>query len=167
MIPKSYKKWAKIYKLFAEETYNNLDFSDESSEEGFLFETYGKRNLEMNNFSKENNGFIIGKKLMDIALKEWKEDFNAGLWFFEDIDRFPPWFKYKIMLICWSQTWEEHLKYPNFLRVDNYNMSMEYFVKKLNYRPEKYIKSMEDNCKNHEITLNQEMEFCEIKGDNL
>ena len=146
MVPKSYKNWAEIYKLFAEGEYNNLDFSDKSLEESYKFETYGKGNLKSTVFCKENNGFSVGKKLMDITIGFWKEDFWNGTWYLDGdlFKKFPAWFVGKVYfdIIC---TEENVLKcrstYPNWLREQNYKNSMKFHIE-LGGTREEYLESV-------------------------
>lgn len=98
---KQWLKMSEIYKIFAK--YNeNLDFSDGAAEEMFLWESEGKGDLERGIFPKKGkyNGYAVGKRLMDITVKMWKEDIENGLLakfeLYED-ETLPNWWLNKVL----------------------------------------------------------------------
>lgn len=63
---------SEVYKHFAKDYKDFCDFSDESLIELFNSESYGTE-------VKSNNGFYVGKKWLNVTVKMWKEDIEAGL----------------------------------------------------------------------------------------
>jgi len=70
-MPKRFVRKCKIYKLFAEE---GLDFSKEAMKELYLFETFGKGNIEIGGFNQSNNGYAVGKRWCDLQVTTWLEE---------------------------------------------------------------------------------------------
>ena len=73
---------------------SELDFSRESLEEMFLFESKGQE------IKNKNNGFYWGKKHMDITIKMWNDDIKQGLLFIKELyedETFPNWFLDKVL----------------------------------------------------------------------
>ena len=113
-ISKNWLKMSEIYKRFSKdkrirwldgggyETYDyipsNLDFSDKAKEEAYLFESRGIGVKDDSIFNQENiNGFLYGKRMMDITVKMWKEDIPQGLLFLSELySDFPHWWLDKI-----------------------------------------------------------------------
>ncbi len=75
-----------IYQIFSEE-YTFCDFSDDSVVELFNHESFGTS-------VNKHNGFFVGKKIMDITVKMWREDIsNCMLFKYElyNCGRYPDW----------------------------------------------------------------------------
>ena len=80
-----------IYRKFGID-YCHFDFSDEALLDFYSFETFGKGN------PKEDNGWIISKKIMDITIAMWNEDMNITL-FREELELdYPTWFLDKVCI---------------------------------------------------------------------
>lgn len=81
-------RMAEIYRMFASEWANVLDFSDECLLELYNFESYGDKQCKL------NNGFMHGKKMLNLNVEMWREDIEAGNLFkyelYED-PKFPRW----------------------------------------------------------------------------
>ena len=79
--------------MFAGEWENVLDFSDEALLELYNYESYGGS-------VKQNNGFMHGKKWLNLNVTMWKEDIERGLLFkwelYED-PKFPHWWLDKVL----------------------------------------------------------------------
>jgi len=72
------RRWRKIipiYQFFAQGHCSGYDFSEKSVLECFLVESEG---IEAKNL---NNGFLLGKKWMDVTIAMWREDIKKGLLF--------------------------------------------------------------------------------------
>jgi len=83
-----WRKKAEIYKIFGEPEINmwtgkpfhkRPDFSEKAAQKMYEYETYGKGELKSTIFGVPDNGYFIGKKLMNITLAMWKEDIENGL----------------------------------------------------------------------------------------
>ena len=70
MTPK-YEEIAKFYASFVRGS--SFDFSDDAMHEAYEVETHGMK------WDVRNNGYVFGKKLMDVTLAAWKEDIQDGL----------------------------------------------------------------------------------------
>ena len=82
---------AELYRRFAKGY--NLDFSDTALEEMYLWESKGEGTLGTGVIESTKNGFFHGKRLLDITVKMWLEDFPRGLLFLHELyDDFPEWF---------------------------------------------------------------------------
>lgn len=66
-----YEEMAKFYARFAKGS--DFDFSDNAMHEAFEVETYGRK------WDVSNNGYVYGKKMMDVTLASWKQDVEDGL----------------------------------------------------------------------------------------
>lgn len=97
-VSKRWKKISGIYRLFCPQQ-DNLDFSNKAELEAYLFESRGLGNLEEKIFVEGKiNGYLYGKKMMDITIAMWKEDLPKGLIFLSELyqDKFPHWWLNKI-----------------------------------------------------------------------
>jgi len=75
-----------IYRIFSE-GYDFCDFSDSSVVELFNHESFGTA-------VSKNNGFFVGKKIMDITIKMWREDISECMLFKHELyasGRYPEW----------------------------------------------------------------------------
>ena len=74
--------------MFALEWEHVLDFSDECLIELYNFESYGGSKC------RQNNGFMHGKKMLNLNVEMWKEDIELGNLFkfelYQD-EKFPRW----------------------------------------------------------------------------
>lgn len=73
--------------MFASEWETCLDFSDESMLELYNHESYGTT-------IKQTNGFMHGKKWLNLNVTMWKEDMAKGLLFKHELyadPKFPHW----------------------------------------------------------------------------
>ena len=81
-------RMAELYKTFANDWQDCLDFSDEMLVELYNYESYGGSRCH------PKNGFAHGKKWLNLSVSMWKEDIEAGNLFkyelYEDV-RFPHW----------------------------------------------------------------------------
>jgi hypothetical protein len=78
---------SEVYKMFANDWIDCLDFSDEALLELYNYESYG------GNISP-NNGFAVGKKWLNLNVSMWKEDIAKGLLFKKELyedPKFPHW----------------------------------------------------------------------------
>src|SRR5260370_18977797 len=69
----NWEKMRTVYRIFAEGEYHSLDFSDEAAEMMYQAETHGLGILD------PRNGYLVGKRLMDITIKVWRQDIANGL----------------------------------------------------------------------------------------
>lgn len=70
---RKFRRKCKVYKLFAEE-HDSSSFSDKTMEELYLFETYGKGDINIGGFNQSNNGYAVGKRWCDLQVASWLED---------------------------------------------------------------------------------------------
>lgn len=76
---------AELYRHFGKEWEHCLDFSDGAIVELYNSESYGTP-------CKSNNGYLIGKKWLNVTVTVWKEDIEKGLLFrWELYDEYPSW----------------------------------------------------------------------------
>lgn len=78
---------AEVYKLFARDWKDCLDFSDEMMVELYNQESYG-------GFVSSKNGYAVGKKWLNVMVTMWKEDIQQGylfLWELYEDTAFPHW----------------------------------------------------------------------------
>lgn len=78
---------SELYRIFAKDWENCLDFSDEMLIELFNGETHGTP-------IASNNGFAHGKKWLNLCVTMWKEDIEKGLLFKCELyadPKFPHW----------------------------------------------------------------------------
>lgn len=76
-----------IYIIFSKDWEHILDFSDQAKIELFNHESYG---IPVRN----NNGFAVGKKWLNVQVTMWKEDMEKGLFFKHELysdPKFPHW----------------------------------------------------------------------------
>lgn len=80
-----YKNKLKLYRKYIESGfgYINLDFSDRSAEECFLYESKGIGNLNIHDMHNRYlvdgtflNGYYVGKRWLDWQISEWKHMTN-------------------------------------------------------------------------------------------
>lgn len=75
-----------IYKIFSQD-YTYCDFSDSSVVELYNHESFGTT-------VDKHNGFFVGKKIMDITIKMWREDIANCMLFKHELyssGRYPEW----------------------------------------------------------------------------
>lgn len=72
-ISSKYRKKALYYQHLAKNFCENLNYSQENLENCYLWESQGKQ------ISFENNGYAIGKRLLNLNINMWKEDIQKGL----------------------------------------------------------------------------------------
>ena len=80
---------SEVYKMFGHpEDFKCLDFSDEALIELYNYESYGGKPCS------SKNGFMHGKKMLNLNVEMWREDIKAGNLFkfelYED-SMFPHW----------------------------------------------------------------------------
>lgn len=68
-------RMAPLYKHFAEDYASISDFSDLALEDMYFHESEGTK------LAIKNNGFLIGKKLLNLQVSDWKVDIENGLLF--------------------------------------------------------------------------------------
>lgn len=85
-VSKKFLKIVPIYRHFGGEG-NNLDYSEESLYEMFLYESRGIGNLRMGLFNDKGkyNGYLVGKHWMDATVKMWMQDMKEGLLFLHEL----------------------------------------------------------------------------------
>jgi hypothetical protein len=95
---------SEIYRKFGGES-PNLDYSEVSAREMYLFETRGEGDLTSGLFGKnKENGYAVGKKWMNVHIEMWKRDILSGLLFrFELEEHYPKWFLDKF--VNFQQGW--------------------------------------------------------------
>ena len=78
---------SEVYKMFANDWKDCLDFSDESLVELYNYESYGGT-------ISPKNGFAVGKKWLNLNVSMWKKDITQGFLLkrelYED-PKFPHW----------------------------------------------------------------------------
>lgn len=67
-----------VYKLFAEPWASSCDFSDEAALALYHYESKGEGNLAIDVFNKTHNGFMVGKKWLNVQVSSWIQD--CSLW---------------------------------------------------------------------------------------
>lgn len=76
-----------IYKIFASDWKDHLDFTEDSLLELYDSECTGSK-------VSSNNGYAVGKKWLSVHVQMWKEDISKGLLFkielYQD-PKFPHW----------------------------------------------------------------------------
>ena len=84
-----------IYEFFARHWKDCLNFDDTALLELYEFESMGKGSIS------PDNGFAVGKKWMDVAVAQWREDMWRTLWpweLYEDPDLLvPDWWLDKVL----------------------------------------------------------------------
>lgn len=75
---------APLYEIFARDI-QGCTFTEKDLEAAFVLETYGRRAASMGIFESDTNGYIIGKKLLNLAVTEWKTDIKGGILFIEEL----------------------------------------------------------------------------------
>jgi hypothetical protein len=92
-LSKKYKQIVPLYRYFGRHWEHCLDFSDDALFDLYTYESTGRGQV------KPDNGFANGKKWMDVAVAQWREDFGNTLWVFElyeDPD-LPDWWLDKVL----------------------------------------------------------------------
>jgi hypothetical protein len=83
-----------IYRIFANDWKDSLFFSENEIIELFNHESFGTP-------CNKSNGFLIGKKWMDVHIKMWNEDIQKGylrkIELYND-EKFPNWWLDKILI---------------------------------------------------------------------
>jgi hypothetical protein len=83
-----------IYRHFSKDWQSILDYSEESLLELYISESYGDVDC------KDNNGFYIGKKMLNVTVAMWKEDITKGLllkYELYDDPNLPDWWLNKVL----------------------------------------------------------------------
>lgn len=84
-ISKKWKRISEIYKRFAVD-YPLADFSEAAELEMFSHESTGTP-------VESNNGYLLGKRTMDITVAMWKEDIRNGCLIKSELLKdYPEWF---------------------------------------------------------------------------
>lgn len=94
-LSRNFLKMAEVYRYFAREYQATMDFSQEMLTQLYVYESTGEGLLS------ENNGFVFGKRNIDIAVSSWIEDIEAGyLWVHElyEDENLPAWFLDKVLV---------------------------------------------------------------------
>lgn len=81
-----------IYKIFANDWKDGLDFSEEMMLELYYSESYGDE-------ASPHNGYYVGKRYLNLQVNMWKEDIKKGYLFKHELyndDIFPHWWLDKI-----------------------------------------------------------------------
>lgn len=95
------RKWlqmSEIYKKFSQ-CIPDMDFSRRSMEEMYLYESKGIK------FMNSNNGYMQGKKWMDVTVQMWNTGFHEGLLCRYELEQeFPDWFLDRVLIIIGNQT---------------------------------------------------------------
>jgi len=85
---------SELYKRFALNNCPCLDFSEQAKEDMYLFESRGVKLTDM------NNGYLNGKRIMDITVAAWKEDIPLGILSAKELQLdYPDWFLNKVGLL--------------------------------------------------------------------
>ncbi len=87
-ISPKYRRMSDLYKVFANDWKDCLDFSDQSLLALYNYESYGTAR------PASNNGFMHGKKWLNLHVEMWKEDISKGLLFKSELyddPKFPHW----------------------------------------------------------------------------
>jgi len=82
-----------VYKHFSKDWEHCSNYSEESMLELYISESYGDVDCE------PNNGYYIGKRMLNITVAMWKEDISKGLLFkceLYDDPNLPDWWLHKI-----------------------------------------------------------------------
>ncbi len=83
-----FKRMIVVYEYFAKDWKHCMDFSDQMKIELYNSESFGTQ-------CSENNGYLLGKKWLNVTISMWKEDINKGLLFKEELyndPNLPEWF---------------------------------------------------------------------------
>ena len=78
---------SELYRFFAKDWAHVLDFSDEALLELYNYESYGGT-------VSQKNGFMHGKKWLNLNVTMWKEDMEKGLFFKKELyddPNYPHW----------------------------------------------------------------------------
>jgi hypothetical protein len=76
-----------VYRVFAKDWEHLCDFSDQALVDLFNSESYGSP-------ISRDNGFLLGKKWLNVTVAMWKEDIAQGLLFKHELyqdPKFPEW----------------------------------------------------------------------------
>lgn len=77
-----------LYKVFANDYLDELDFSEDALYEMYVYESTGGKCCN-------TNGYYHGKRLLNLTVSMWKEDIKIGLLFKYELyndNKFPHWF---------------------------------------------------------------------------
>jgi len=92
---KNYERMTRVYRLFAVGDY---DFSEKAFNDMYAYETHGEGGFGKI-FTPTDNGYFIGKKLLNITVSMWMERMNTPGWYYflkELYQEFPTWWLDKI-----------------------------------------------------------------------
>lgn len=78
-ITKKFRDMCEVYKLFSKDWKHILDYSEDSLVDMFRYESHGYKNC------KPNNGYLVGKKWLNVFVDMWKEDITAGILFVDEL----------------------------------------------------------------------------------
>lgn len=84
---------AEVYRIFAKDYEDFCDYSDESLIELYNSESYGTA-------VSPTNGFYVGKKILNITVKMWREDIESGHLFKCELyhdGKFPEWWLDRVL----------------------------------------------------------------------
>jgi len=95
-VTRAYRKMANIYKLFCD--YPEADLSEKALEEAFIFESTGNGIVNNSIFGGKVNGYLLGKKWLNVTVAMWREDIKKGLFAVREFynDKFPKWWLDKV-----------------------------------------------------------------------
>lgn len=96
-ISKKFRKISEIYKIFG--IHPKSDFSQKALEEAFIYESMGIGDEDYRIFSKKINGYVLGKKWLNVTISMWYEDIKEGILFEEEVyadGKYPKWWLDKI-----------------------------------------------------------------------
>ena len=100
-VSKNYLRMSEVYRIFSSPWKQILDFSDEALVDMYQYETHG---VSIRNQNK--NGFYVGKQWMDVNIKMWREDIQAGILTKHELysdNTFPRWWLEKILPVDFTK----------------------------------------------------------------
>lgn len=92
-VTKNFKRMAKLYKIFAP-SYSGITFTKEDMLQAYILETYGIKSTDPGLFKPETNGYILGKKYMNLAVSEWKDAIHKGMLLRVELYEDPVFYEY-------------------------------------------------------------------------
>jgi hypothetical protein len=126
-----FERMAQIYRHFGREFATSLDWSDDAKYRMFKFESEGIGTKS--ELIEERNGFLEGKRLMNITVAMWQEDLTAHdrgeprlLFSFELYMQYPKWF----VDICIPKRF--HLSEQEIANLQNADLARLYPLGKVN-----------------------------------
>ena len=96
---KNWMKMAEIYRLFKPMNCE-CSYTEEDARAMYDYETNGIGDLEVGLFNGKPpfNGFVVGKKGMDLTVAMWREDIPRGLLYKSELtDLYPKWWLDKVI----------------------------------------------------------------------